>query len=225
MKRIILSLLLAAATAVSLCPSARAHAVPEVGRTGSITLHMRYAGKPISGGELTIYRVGKVAEDDGNYSFVKTREFTRWEGEFGNLENTAEIAESLAKFVGDNKIDGIHEMVRNGKAKFDNDGKGLSQGLYLVIQTTPAEGYHAIAPFLVSLPYYDGTAYQYDVRADVKNELEKTPETTAPSGPPEKPDKLPQTGQLWWPVPVLICLGLACIAVGLIRRRRDSDEA
>lgn len=225
MKRIIMSLLLAVLTVVSLCPSVWAHAVPEEGRTGSITLHMRYAGKPISGGELTIYRVGKVAEDDGNYSFVKTGKFTRWEGEFGDLENTAEIAESLAKFVGDNKIDGIHEPVENGRAKFDNDGKGLPQGLYLVIQTVPAGGYHAIAPFLVSLPYYDGTAYQYDVRADVKNELEKTPETTSSTEPPEKPDRLPQTGQLWWPVPVLICLGLACIAVGLIRRRRDWDEA
>lgn len=36
-----------------------------------------------------------------------------------------------------------------------------------------------------------------------------------------KPGKLPQTGQLWWPVPVLLCAGLLCLVVGLIRRRGD----
>lgn len=36
--------------------------------------------------------------------------------------------------------------------------------------------------------------------------------------------KLPQTGQLWWPVPLLICAGLLFIIVGLIRRRRDEHE-
>lgn len=35
---------------------------------------------------------------------------------------------------------------------------------------------------------------------------------------PEQPE-LPQTGQLWWPVPLLLCAGLALLAVGLLRRR------
>ena len=30
---------------------------------------------------------------------------------------------------------------------------------------------------------------------------------------------LPKTGQLWWPVPVLICAGLLLIIFGLLRRR------
>ncbi len=36
---------------------------------------------------------------------------------------------------------------------------------------------------------------------------------------PEKPEKLPQTGQTWWPVPVLIVGGLLCILIGLVRRK------
>lgn len=58
----------------------------------------------------------------------------------------------------------------------------------------------------------------------------KPTEPTAPAGstPPSSstPDqpKIPQTGQLWWPVPVLACAGFFFIAAGLIRRRRDSDE-
>jgi len=35
---------------------------------------------------------------------------------------------------------------------------------------------------------------------------------------------LPQTGQLWWPVPLLLAGGLALIAAGLIRRRGISNE-
>lgn len=41
---------------------------------------------------------------------------------------------------------------------------------------------------------------------------------------PGKPG-LPQTGQLWWPVPVLLLAGLLFVAIGLFRRRRTGDEA
>lgn len=39
------------------------------------------------------------------------------------------------------------------------------------------------------------------------------------------PPKLPQTGQLWWPVPVLLSLGLLCLLVGMLRRRGEKHEA
>lgn len=41
---------------------------------------------------------------------------------------------------------------------------------------------------------------------------------------PGTPPKLPQTGQLWWPVPVLIAVGLFCVLIGLLRRRGSTDE-
>ena len=36
--------------------------------------------------------------------------------------------------------------------------------------------------------------------------------------------KLPQTGQLWWPVPLLAAAGLGLICVGLSMRKRDENE-
>jgi len=36
---------------------------------------------------------------------------------------------------------------------------------------------------------------------------------------------LPQTGQLWWPVPVLLLAGLVLVVVGLARRKEDKYEA
>ena len=43
---------------------------------------------------------------------------------------------------------------------------------------------------------------------------------------PTEPGKptLPQTGQLWWPVPVLIAAGLLFVVIGLVRRRGTIDE-
>lgn len=35
---------------------------------------------------------------------------------------------------------------------------------------------------------------------------------------------IPQTGQTWWPVPILLCAGLTCMVVGMIRRRRGYEE-
>lgn len=47
-------------------------------------------------------------------------------------------------------------------------------------------------------------------------------ETPSPSPPP--PPKLPQTGQLWWPVPLLAAAGMILFLVGYIRNRGADDE-
>jgi len=36
--------------------------------------------------------------------------------------------------------------------------------------------------------------------------------------------EIPQTGQLWWPVPILIALGMGLIVLGLLRRRGAYEE-
>ena len=48
--------------------------------------------------------------------------------------------------------------------------------------------------------------------------------------PPKKPDpaapkpRLPQTGQLWWPVPLLLQAGLGLLIVGLRQRRKKHEK-
>lgn len=57
-----------------------------------------------------------------------------------------------------------------------------------------------------------------------------TPPTGPNSHPPGRPSgggrpRLPQTGVLWWPVPLLLCLGFALILLGIrIRRGADYEE-
>lgn len=58
----------------------------------------------------------------------------------------------------------------------------------------------------------------------ITNTVEKG--TPPPPQIPEKPDepKLPQTGQLWWPVPVLFAVGTVFVALGVLRKRRDHEK-
>lgn len=53
----------------------------------------------------------------------------------------------------------------------------------------------------------------------------KEPEPTEPTKPtkPTKPN-LPQTGQLWWPVPMLLMVGVLFVLIGLIRCKRSGNE-
>ena len=41
--------------------------------------------------------------------------------------------------------------------------------------------------------------------------------------PPDEP-KLPQTGQAWWPVPILMAAGLLLVVMGLVTKRRPKYE-
>lgn len=42
--------------------------------------------------------------------------------------------------------------------------------------------------------------------------------------PPDTPPKIPQTGMLWWPVPLLVCGGLLFVVLGCRMRRRNREE-
>ena len=36
--------------------------------------------------------------------------------------------------------------------------------------------------------------------------------------------KLPQTGQLWWPLPFLLAGGIVCVGIGMFKQKRENDE-
>lgn len=51
------------------------------------------------------------------------------------------------------------------------------------------------------------------------------PTETEPTEPePTEPPKIPQTGMTWWPVPVLLLVGIGLIAVGVISRKKSHDD-
>lgn len=199
-----------------LCSTAFAHDVPDLNREGQIHIAMRFDGKAVPGGKLTLYRVGEVHEDDGNYSFVPTGDFADCGLSFENPESAA-LARSLAKLAKNAK--GTKQTIgKDGEITFD----AIKPGLYLVVQTTAAEGFNAAAPFLIGMPRMEDGAYVYEIDATPKVELEKAPPTPTPK--PSTDEKLPQTGQMNWPVPVLAALGVMLFSLGWVLRFKKNEK-
>lgn len=84
----------------------------------------------------------------------------------------------------------------------------LEPGYYLLVQNEPLPGYLPMKPFCVSLPMSIGEELIFQIDAAPK--LEKIPDV-----------HLPQTGQLVWPVWVLLGGGLCLLAFGVILRRKE----
>lgn len=234
-----------------------AHDAPDMEREGSIHITMLFGEEAVPGGSLTLYRVGDVREDDGDYDFVLTEDF-KASGE--NLENiqTEGLAAKLQAYAENQKLTGLTRTVsRDGTIAFDN----LKLGLYLLVQNQAADGYLEAAPFLVSVPMLEDGVYIYEVIANTKVELEKIPETPPQTEPPqteppqteppqtepseteppasEPPEsrppesettetempknpvtpQLPQTGQLNWPIPIMVVIGLILFMSGWLLYR------
>lgn len=204
--------------------------VPDLTMRGSIQITMRSGDSYVPGGNLTLYKVGDIYEDNGNYSFVLTDGFAG-SGEILDDIQSAQLADDLARYAERNSIVGTNKEVdQNANIAFTD----LDLGLYLLVQEQAAEGYSNVSPFLVSVPMQENGAYVYDVDASPKVELEKVTEPDTPDTPPDTPDtptnpggKLPQTGQLNWPIPVLVACGLGLFIIGWWMRfggKKDSYE-
>ena len=177
----------------------------------------------VSGGNsVGLFKVAEVVIDNG-FRFVVDPRFasvgelpaTSEELDRANVELAAEMAKIAENL--DFDIPPV-EMDSGGTVKFTN----LEVGLYLVMQAKRGTDDHqyVIAPFLISIPNKnpDGK-WLYDVNAQSK------PIGIAwipPESPdePSKPKKLPQTGQLWWPVMALGAAGMAFIIAGTAMKRR-----
>lgn len=210
MKRIFV-LLLTLSVLLSIPLTAHAHDVPQERNDCSIEVIVRYDGEDVSGGTLTAIKVGYVDEEDGNYYFYQEMTGVKIE-DIASSEAPAIQKEFYTNNKDNHDFYTQTQSVKDGKATFS----GLSTGLYLIVQNEAADGFSKLGAFLVSVPYMENGEYQYHVTASMKSELEREPEPTDP--PPTKPNdpKLPQTGQLNWPIPLMVVAGLAFFMVGWV---------
>lgn len=191
--------------------TAFAHEVPDLTENGTITLSIQYDGKGLDGGELELYRVGDVREDDGDFFFALTEAFggtALTEADMNDDQLAADLAEKLPETAD------ATAKIEEGQAVFAD----VEPGLYLVYQKTATPGFAAMNPFLLSMPNFVDGKYETDVSAEPKVGLETLPPTTVPSAPTTP--TLPQTGQLNWPIPVLAVVGLALVAAGIVLKNR-----
>ncbi len=188
----------------------------------SIQVELKYKGQPVSGGKLTCIRIAELRhKEDNQYSFYRLLDGI----EVTNIGSASTAAE-VEKFCLDNKEFYKHdsltlEIGKNGKVKFEN----RQTGLYLIRQTTASPGFEKINSFLVSLPYQKGNGeFVYQVTSSTKQELLQTFPTEPTTTKPTKPTRLPQTGQLNWPVPMLAGMGMFLFAFGWMLRFRKKEE-
>ena len=195
-------------------------------RRGSLSITFTSNGEPISdGNEVGIYRVADIVVDNG-YKFVPTGDFAS----VGNLPTTSaeldqenrDLAEKMERII---KSQGL--PLYESSQKLDENGtvvfKDLEPGLYLVAHTKVVEitkkdktrEKYTLNPFLVSIPQNDNGKLIYDVTTKPKASPYKE------MVPPDKPRRIPQTGQLWWPAIALGAAGTVFVVLGLLRKARS----
>ncbi|MCI1656191.1 MAG: pilin N-terminal domain-containing protein [Lachnospiraceae bacterium] len=195
-------------------------ALADSGKTGTITVNVEDTdGHAVAGGTLAIYQVAAV--QDGK--FVYTRDFSSTGKLEKNSDFSDQLADQLASIAEQSKAETMDTRTvdQKGTARFSN----LPEGVYLFVQTKEADGYTTLNPFLVTVPFTDTDGVTtYDITANpkpgkVSKKTEPTP-APAPTPTPTPIDhRLPQTGQLWWPVPVLACAGAALLIAGSRKRK------
>ena len=183
----------------------RAHDVPDLTREGSITVTMYYDGKTVAGGELALYRVGDIYEEDGNYSFRLREEYAS-AGALGETLQSAETAKKLADIAAKQTSgDALRTIDKEGSAYFGE----LEPGLYLIVQKRAAKGFEKASPFLVTLPMTVGESYLYQVDASPKVSLERKEQE-----PNLEQPKTGDTGWMLWTFP------LTAAALLILTRKR-----
>ena len=202
--------------------AASAQETVDLSKKGSISVTMQEGKTTVSGGTLTLYRVGTIQTDNSGYQL--TSDFTG--SNISLTKPSADTAKKLAQYASGKKLSGTTKDIdKKGIVTFSD----LQTGLYLLVQNKAADGYYAVDPFLVSVPMLEKGKYIYDVDASPKVELKptpskpnsSTPSTNTPSTSTKTPSKtstLPKTGQLDWPVPVLVVTGLCLFSVGWMLR-------
>ena len=198
-------------------------------KTGSLKVSILETGtgSGIANAQVDIYL---VASDDGIEALL-TPGFAGSGFDLDTLENMTGAdnkakASELAAYALAQKVPvtATKTTDANGAVKFDN----IEQGLYLVRESASPAGHAPINAFLITIPQYLNGEAVYEVDAAPKtgtSDVQPTPSPTPTSGPTPTPEpRLPQTGQLWWPVYVLVGAGLVFCLLGVTVLRKKGHE-
>lgn len=158
---------------------------PVQAASASITVQMKdTSGNAVAGGQLSVYKVAEVK--DGKYQY--TAAFAKMDEDISAKTQssvmTESFAQSLASYAAANEVSGqTSQISSSGEAALAAD----DQAVYLVTQTTAANGYEKIKPFTLVLPYVqDGQSMSQII---AKPKLEKTtPSKPATPSTPSVPN-------------------------------------
>ncbi|MDO4815889.1 MAG: hypothetical protein Q4A83_04705 [Bacillota bacterium] len=206
-------------------PTCASAAGIDADKPASLKVTFKYGSTEVPNAQLFLCR---VADMDEALHFTLAGEFAGCSSEINGLITADEwdsAALALCEYAEDNQIEPDFTAMTdsNGVASFPQSGESLSAGLYLLVcsDTWFNGGTYTARPCLVSIPTIseDSGNWQYDVSVKLKSGSIPAP-TPTPTPGPNPP--LPQTGVLWWPVPVLFAAGVLLVAAGLLARGKKS---
>lgn len=122
----------------------------------------------------------------------------------------------------------VIQLLKGDGSVYDEQTLSKKNNWYYAWSDLPEDKYRVIEKKVPS--GYKLTASRRNDTWKLTNKKKTTSPKETPSGgektPPDSSNskKIPQTGQLWWPVPVLLSAGFLCLIVGLLRRRKKEIE-
>lgn len=197
--------------------------------TGSITVKVVYDGTALEGMKLTAYRVGDLVEsEDGQLEFQRV--LVRKSLNTQLKADPKKLADELLMFVKNNSHITFAKQIKaadhNGNITFTD----CQPGVYLIVQEENYQknnvSYEKLNHFLVTVPY--NGKYQVDATAKASLDIYDKEQETSPTTPAPNPgtgNKLPQTGQMKWPVPVLSISGMVLFVAGWCLYRQEEKES
>lgn len=228
----LLAVLLAVLLAAALAPAAWGAPLLDPAAECSLRLECRYEDRALSGAAARIFRVADV---DERAAYTLTAAFAPSGVALTELDSGGQwlaAATELSAWAERHSLPPQAEQVADsrGTAVFSS----LKAGLYLV-ELPPlrtAAGTYTFTAFLAAVPVLEDEVWSSAAVAQPKVAFDGAQEPSMPDRPapdtpqqPEQPEtpeeRLPQTGQLRWPVPVLAAAGMGLLALGtrLIRRK------
>ena len=214
--------------------TANASAIIDYSMSGTISITMLTPdlNEPIPGMGFEMFRVGDIDRTEPSLTYVPAGDFVAAGVSFADIATASGsklVAEQLADYADFNDIAGtMHITDTNGRVQVAS----LTLGLFLIVPNDfdSVSPYENMAPFLISVPItsIDGASWEYVVSIYPKLETKPKEPTTTESTtaePTTKPEDLPQTGVLRWPIPILAVSGVLLFSIGwagiYIKRKKN----
>lgn len=186
--------------------------------TLSVTDNSTYEETAVEGAVVCIYKVAAYEEDGGGITYVPCGDYVDYEVDYEGMttsesnELALELAEILPSLGGTESMTGVTD--EDGQVTFDD----LEFGIYLVTQANEVDGFEQMAPYIIQVPYYDGTDWTYDVESYPKTAIEiivEEPESVTPGS------DTTDTGDAAYIFPAVLVLAvMAAAAVLIVRKKR-----
>lgn len=177
---------------------------------GSIRFEFSVDGKAMESGSLLVIQVAQYNE---NGTYIWTDAFTDCglsPEDLSEKDAVQLLADHAANYSGPFWVvsaDG------SGSATMEQ----LELGLYLVLQNELFDNRYEVLPYVLAVPSWDADEPNCDVVSIPKISARPFPS-------PPTPPSIPKTGQLNWPIPVLLLCGSVLVLLGVLLRKKSRNE-